>query len=250
MSVTPPCTQSAYTEGTDHAPSPENLAELLGRGSLRKLYAVQTPAWREHLAHVCRRFPSKSPDQKIVTAWNLILSVKRFLFFPEEKLSQKQMARELRQRAFLEGSESMSPMPIQANGSPTSALKRAEELVRVGSFSRAAKILEAPLDPPANPYAASYYARRLHPTGGPYTSGLYRYDQDVHGALPSPADVARKVRGLALLCAPGPSGWTKELLAPALMEDDPRECVRWIVHGIITNTLPNSMMEIITGGHP
>ena len=101
--------------------------------------------------------------------------------------------------------------------------------------------------PPANPSAALDQARRLHPTGGPYTSGLYRYDQDVHGALPSPADVARKVRGLAPLRAPGPSGWTKELLAPALMEDDPRECVTWIVHGIITNILPNSMREILTG---
>ena len=97
-----PQTQVAQTEERGPVPSPEHLAELLARGTLRKLYAIQTPAWREYVANVCHGFLDKTVEGKTEVAWNLLLGVKRFLFYPEDKLSQRQLARELRMRAHLE----------------------------------------------------------------------------------------------------------------------------------------------------
>ena len=134
-----PTAQGAPVEERGQPPSPENLAELLGRGSLRKLYALQYPAWKEYIASVWHDFVNKSVEGKFEMAWNLLLAVKRFLFLPEDKLSQRQLARELRMRAHLEGSETLAPSPSQANGAPWSVKKRVEELCRAGCFSRAAK---------------------------------------------------------------------------------------------------------------
>ena len=120
-------------------------------------------------------------------------------------------------------------------------------MCRASCFSRAAATLETPLNPPANPTVALEQAKRLHPTGGPYTAGKYQYDAQRHGTLSSPADVARKAQSLAPIRAPGPTGWTKELLVPVLLEDGPRDCVTWLIHGIMSNSLPPSMREILTG---
>ena len=122
-SVTPPNTQGAVTEQGDITPSPDSLAQLLERGSLRTLYAVQCPAWKDYTNAVCSTFLGKSHEGKIKVAWDLLLGVKRFLFFSEDKLSQRQLARELRKRAHLEGSETIAPTPSPptASADPSSS---------------------------------------------------------------------------------------------------------------------------------
>ena len=117
-SVTPPNTQGAVTEPGDITPSPDSLAQLLERGSLRTLYAVQCPAWKDYTKSVCSNFLGKSYEGKIKIAWDLLLGVKRFLFFPEDKVSQRQLARELRKRDHLEGSETIAPIPLPTNSCP------------------------------------------------------------------------------------------------------------------------------------
>ena len=248
-SATPPHTQGAGTEQGNVTPSPDSLAQLLDRGSLRKLYAVQCPAWKDYVKSICSDFLRKSQEGKTKIAWDLLLGVKRFLFFPEDKLSQRQLARELRKRAHLEGSESIAPNPLLTNSFPRSVIKGVIELIRAGAFSRAAKILEAPLDPPANPATAGEQVKRLHPAGGPYNTPKFVYEKECHGPLPSAADVVRKATSLAPLRAPGPSGWTKELLVPILQEDDPRDVVTWIIQGILTSSLPPTMRDFLTGAN-
>ena len=75
--------------------------------------------------------------------------------------------------------------------------------------------MEAPLNPPANPTAALEQAKRLHPTGGPYIAGKFRYNRDRHGTLPSPADVARKAPSLAPIRAPRTYGMDQGTACPS-----------------------------------
>ena len=84
------------------------------------------------MASVCHDSLDKSVEGKAAIAWNLLLAVNRFLSYPDDKLSQRQLARELRVRARLEGSETSAPTPNPANGSPVCVTKRVEELSRAG----------------------------------------------------------------------------------------------------------------------
>ena len=93
-------------------------------------------------------------------------------FSPKTSYPKGSSPRELRKRAHLEGSETLAPTPPLTNSFPRSVIKRGVELIRAGAFSRAAKILEAPLDPPANPVTAGEQAKRLRPAGGPYNTPL------------------------------------------------------------------------------
>ena len=139
-----PTNPSRSNRGARISPLPRKSGGAIGEGVLAKiiyLYEVQCPAWREYVASVCHNSHFKSQEERIVIAWNLLLLllvVKRFLFFPEDTLSQRHLAREFRMRPHLERSETLAPTPTAENRSPMSAIKRAEELVRAGAFSRAA----------------------------------------------------------------------------------------------------------------
>ena len=76
----------------------ETYTKLITRPSLRKLYHLQLPCWKELCGGICRDFEIQHTDTKAKMSWNLLCAVKQFLFLPESQLTHRQLAYELRKR--------------------------------------------------------------------------------------------------------------------------------------------------------
>ena len=219
----------------------DRYLSLLHRPTFRKLSFPQLPGWKDVCQNICAGFDSSTLSGKEAKAWRLLSAVKRYLFLPVEKLTQRQFAKELRLR-----STQAEPEYIKKrcdlgsqHGDPTT---RALRFLKVGAIGKAARALDTKERKPLTREQAKAVAEHLHPRGPKMES-----DSD---AVPR-ADVKieaikeanrRQARG----SAPGPSGWTKELLFPLLEDREVNHCLLWIINGIVENSLPSDLREALT----
>ena len=120
---------------------------------------------------------------------------------------------------------------------PIANTVRADRLARAGALGRTARALDASPTPPLSPDTALRtlrVAEKLHKKGYFITSPAIRPTKNIKLNQNEVRDgVFRMARG----AAPGPSGWTRDLILPVLDIPEVSEWLQWLLEGILKNNL-------------
>ena len=123
--------------------------------------------------------------------------------------------------------------------------RRVEHRLHSGTRNAASRAASIPFQSGIAPPDSTTIARlhELHPAGsGP----LPRMPSPAMCPVPTPEDISRLLaKGVACGSAPGPSGWTGELIRPLLDDDDCAAALTALVAETVAGRLPPSCMDAL-----
>eukprot|EP00759_Apiculatamorpha_spiralis_P009013 PhF_6_TR15908/c2_g1_i4/m.24560 len=215
-------------------PSFDEYVERATIPSLRTVAHAQRDAWRDVVASLAGEYDRATTDAERVQVYHRFLSLpKRYLYRPAAQRSVRGMAKDIRSR--LAGV--FDPLPQATARPPMDVVKRVEALVREGAFGKAARTLDCDALEPLPPDVQRKLARDLHPTCYVELGELPPRppDAEVYVDLDD-ASLERMIRRLPKSAAPGPSGWTRELLIPLLDVPEVLPLLKGLVLGILNGT--------------
>eukprot|EP00759_Apiculatamorpha_spiralis_P030192 PhF_6_TR31884/c1_g1_i4/m.47404 len=216
-------------------PSFEEYKDLVSTPSLVKVAHMQREAWRDIVSGIAYQYQQATPEEKTNLLFQFVLLPKRFLYRPVARRSIRAMARDIRARC-----AGNFDKPGQGGDKPPpDALRRAETLVKEGALGKAARTLDSEYKVQLPPDVQRRLAKELHPTCylhlgklPPRPPGTKMY-VDLDDTV-----VTNAVRRLPKAAAPGPSGWTRELLIPTLDIPEVVSLIKDLLLGILNGTPP------------
>ena len=231
------------------------LNNITSRKSMRRVMHAQKHLWQGICESICGPFATASEEGRDRIMWELMTAVKRYLYLPAEKTSARGTFRLIRERA--QGSFDSAPHKISDEGDAASfldatqeaskrhpGLARAERLVKEGALGKAARAVDTKILPPHPEATQREIINRVHPEG----PSVLPANPD---RAPRFADLdwdylSLKIRNLPRSAAPGPSGWTRELIVMLSDLEACRPVISALLLGILNDTLSDSLRRSLS----
>ena len=224
---------------------PRFYRESSSRRALRRVAFAQQELWRDICGTICAPYDTADPERRQQIYWEFLTAVKRFLYLPNERLAKRALHKRFRLRAAGVFDEAQSPQRGPRKDPVAERNARAERFIKEGALGKAARTMDSKVLPPLPDDVQKDLMRRLHPRGPAPTELPPCPDKRPRYADLDEIQLSKSVRRLPKAAAPGPSGWTRELLLPIMDVPQCLPVLKAILLGVLNDDLPLDLRSVL-----